>query len=100
MYILSAANNWTLTADQLPTRINGEPAVYSWAEQETLYYVADGATVNGDVTTLNNRITRVPEIPQGYKPPKVPTNEWTIFEEYDTALGMELLINHVGDCFD
>ena len=100
VYILSAANNWTLTANQLPTRINGEPAVYSWAEQETLYYVADGATVNGDVTTLNNRITRVPEIPQGYKPPKVPTNEWTIFEEYDTALGMELLINHVGDCFD
>ena len=24
----------------------------------------------------------------------------TVFEDYDTALGINVLINHVGDCFD
>ena len=31
---------------------------------------------------------------------KTPGGGWVIFEEYDTALGGETLINHVGDCFD
>ena len=100
VYILSAANNWTLTADQLATKINGEPVTYSWSEQETLYYKSSGAVTTGDMTTFTNTVTQVPKIPQGYKPPKVPTNNWVVFEEYDTALGLELLINHVGDCFD
>ena len=27
-------------------------------------------------------------------------DNWAIFDEYDTPLGGQLLINHVGDCFD
>lgn len=42
----------------------------------------------------------VPPIPKNMPKAKVPGNLWFIFEEYETALGGEILINHVGDCFD
>ena len=29
-----------------------------------------------------------------------PGGDFAIFEEYQTALGVETIINHVGDCFD
>ena len=34
--------------------------------------------------------------------PKVPGKPVALFnfEEYDTPLGVEVMINHVGDCFD
>ena len=30
----------------------------------------------------------------------LPGGDFAIFEEYQTALGVETIINHVGDCFD
>ncbi len=100
VYVLSAENGWTATADNLPRYINGQEAVYSWTEQETLHYVRESVTTDGNVTVFRNRITRVPEPPAGKKPPKKPGGEIAIFEEYATALGVEVYINHVGDCFD
>jgi len=100
VYVLSAENGWAVTADNLPTRINGEAVTYSWTEQETLGYVRESVTVDGNVTTFTNRITRIPPPPAGNKVPRAPRGDIAIFEEYQTALGVEVMINHVGDCFD
>ena len=100
VYVLSADNGWTVTADNLPVRINGQEVTYSWTEQETVGYVRESAVTDGSVTTFRNRIVRVPETPAGNKKPKTPGGEIAVFEEYDTALGIEVYINHVGDCFD
>ena len=27
-------------------------------------------------------------------------NQFYVFDEYETPLGVEIMINHVGDCFD
>ena len=45
----------------------------------------------------------IPVIPEGQKKPITPkSNTWhTIdIDEYGTALGVSIIINHVGDCFD
>lgn len=45
----------------------------------------------------------IPEIPEGYKQPRTPRGIWTpldTIEDYITSLGIELIINHVGDAFD
>ncbi len=100
VFVLSSDNGWTVTAENLPTKINGEDVAYSWTEQETIGYVRESVVTSGIVTTFTNRITRIPPTPAGYKPPKTPGGDWAVFEEYRTALGIELVINHVGDCFD
>ncbi len=100
VYILSEENGWTVTADNLPVRINGQPAEYSWKEQETLGYVAEGKSVSGSVTVFTNRISEIPQVPDEYRKPRTPGGSWAMFEDYQTALGVELIINHVGDCFD
>ena len=100
VYVLSEENGWTVTADNLPTKINGEDVNYFWTEQQVIAYVQDDPQVNGDVTVFTNHVTRVPELPPEYKKGKVPGGKFAIFEEYDTALGLETIINHVGDCFD
>ena len=98
--ILSEANGWTAVVTNLPTVVNGEEVRYTWTEQEVVGYHLQGVTTNGDATVFTNAPIEVPHIPDGYKPPHTPKNDFVIFEEYDTALGMELTINHVGDCFD
>jgi hypothetical protein len=98
--VLSEDNGWTITADNLPTKINGEDVTYFWSEQQAVAYVADAPQVNGASTVFTNHVTKVPELPQGYKRSRVPGGTFAIFNEYDTALGLEVIINHVGDCFD
>ena len=100
IFVLSEENGWTATASNLATKINGEDVTYYWTEQETLGYVLDETAVNGNATTFTNRIVRVPETPEGEKAPKKPGSNWEDLGEYDTALGLEVIINHVGDCFD
>ena len=56
---------------------------------------------DGSATVFTNRIARIPQVPEDQPPPDVPRGTgWVIFGEYDTALGGNILINHVGDCFD
>jgi hypothetical protein len=52
------------------------------------------------VTTFTNHFVNVPKVPPTNGNPKTPGEGWVVFEEYETALGGETLINHVGDCFD
>ena len=94
------ANGWSLVKNDLPTRINGEAVTYSWREQEAVGYTLDSMTTNGIATIFTNRIVNVPKVPANQPQPKTPGDTWFVFEEYDTALGIPILINHVGDCFD
>ena len=98
--ILNAENGWTATIDNLPTRVNGEPMVYTWVEQKVLSYDQVGVETVGNMTTFTNRVWKRPEEPTGGKKPKTPGTPTTTIEEYDTPLGIEVIINHVGDCFD
>ncbi len=100
VYVLSPENGWTMTVDNLPTRIDGKDVTYSWTEQEVIGYVLDSVSTEGSMTTFRNRVTRIPEPPEGTKKPKAPEGEIEIIEEYKTALGVDVMINHVGDCFD
>ena len=101
VYILNAANGWSVLVDGLPTRINGEEVAYSWTEQEAAGYVRSSVSQDGSTTVFTNRIARIPEVPEDQPQPDVPRGTgWVIFGEYDTALGGNVLINHVGDCFD
>ncbi|QTE68150.1 Cna B-type domain-containing protein [Clostridiales bacterium] len=98
--LLSEANGWQATITGLPKRMSGEEINYTWVEQEVVGYRQESKTVQGSVTTFTNTPTDVPNVPEGMKKPKLPGGEWAFFEEYQTALGVETIINHVGDCFD
>ena len=98
--LLNAANAWVATVTDLPAIVNGEPAEYTWTEQEVPGYKQTGKSVNGDMTTFTNKVVKLVKVPADQPQPKVPGAIWFIFEEYDTALGGDILINHVGDCFD
>ena len=100
VYVLTEENGWTVTADNLPTKIGGEDVEYFWTEQKVVAYTADDPAINEDVTVFTNHVTQIPELPPEYKKGKVPGGEFAVFGEYDTALGLEVIINHVGDCFD
>lgn len=100
VYVLNEANGWFIEKTDLPTKINGEPVTYSWKEEEIVGYTLSGQSAAGAAYVFTNRAREIPKIPPDQPQPKTPGGGWVIFEEYDTALGGELLINHVGDCFD
>ena len=85
--------------NNLPTIVNGQPAVYTWKEQAVLSYNEPKVEQKNGVTTFTNTIWKRPEEPGPGKKPKTPGDVVTI-EEYETPLGVEIVINHVGDCFD
>ena len=97
VFVLNAENNWTVTANDLPTRLNGQDVTYSWKEEKVGGYTMAAATT-GAVTTITN--TYVPIPPAAVHKGKTGGDHWATFDEYDTPLGGQLLINHVGDCFD
>ena len=97
--ILNAGNGWFATVDNLPTEVNGKPAVYTWKEQTVLGYWQSSMTEKDGLTTFVNATRKRPETPEQGKKPKTP-GETVEIDEYDTPLGVEIIINHVGDCFD
>ncbi|QTE68143.1 Cna B-type domain-containing protein [Clostridiales bacterium] len=97
---LNKANGWQATITGLPKRLNGQEARYTWTEQNVLGYQLQSVSTTGTVTTFTNELFRIPEIPESMKPKKMPSGTWKVFEGYDTPLGVETIINHVGDCFD
>ena len=89
---LSAANNWTATITDLPVYSNGEKISYTWTEHEVLGYRKKSIVLlGGNLTILTNTLRRTPG---------KPGEPYLIIEEYGTPLGVEVIINHVGDCFD
>ena len=99
--VLKESNGWTATVNNLPTVVNGKAAKYSWKEQDVLSYVPDGVQQKGSEMIFTNRIWEPDETPPttGKTPPR-PTGPYYPFDDYDTPLGVEIVINHVGDCFD
>ena len=97
--VLSDENGWAATVNNLPTVVNGQPAVYTWKEQAVLSYNDPVVEQKNGVTIFTNTIWRRPEAPGPGKKPKGP-GEVVDIEEYETPLGVEIVINHVGDCFD
>ena len=98
--VLNEANGWSATVNNLPTVVNGQPAKYAWKEQEILNYTLEGVEQRGNTMTFTNAVWKRPDNPPQGKKPKTPGQTWYVFEEYDTPLGVEIIINHVGDCFD
>ena len=98
--ILNEANGWTATVTNLPTVVNGVPVQYAWKEQSVIGYQLTGVQQVGAAMVFTNTIWERPDEPEAGKKPKTTGDTWYVFEEYDTPLGMEVIINHVGDCFD
>lgn len=100
---LSESNNWTATISNLPTVVNGRKVTYTWTEHEVIGYQQAGVQVSGNTTVFTNSIIDRDETPppKGKKPPtKKRGNNYLVIEDYGTPLGVEVVINHVGDCFD
>ena len=96
--VLSEENGWSATVNHLPTVINGKTAVYTWTEQEIVSYKLIKKEEKDGRTVFTNGIpTRGTDKPG--KTPKGP-GDTTRIEDYKTPLGVEIMINHVGDCFD
>ena len=65
-----------------------------------LGYVQTSVTTEGDVTTFTNTLWQLAPPPAGTNPgPRAGTPEEEI-DDYGTPLGLGIIINHVGDCFD
>jgi hypothetical protein len=98
--ILNAGNGWKATVDDLPAYQNGERITYTWKEAQALGYVQTSAQTDGTVTTITNTLWQMVPPPDNIKPgprPGVPEDE---IDDYGTPLGLGIIINHVGDCFD
>ena len=98
--MLNEGNGWTATIAGLPARVDGKTAEYTWTEQSVIGYTLESKTEQGGVTTFTNRLWTRPDSPSLGRKPKTTGNTWFVFDEYDTPLGVEIVINHVGDCFD
>ena len=97
--ILNEENGWMASITGLPTVVNGQPAEYTWTEQEVIGYKLESMETEGTVTTFTNKPWSRPDKPTEGKTPRLPGEE-IIIEEYETPLGVDVIINHVGDCFD
>ena len=93
---LDESNGWSATITDLPAIVNGKTAEYSWTEERIAGYTLESKEVKDNVTTFTNKIVGTPDVGNA----KTGGDRWAIFDEYETALGGQLLINHVGDCFD
>ncbi len=98
--VLDQGNGWSATVENLPAVVNGEAVQYTWTEQEVLGYEAVGASRNGTETVFTNRIRQRNDEPNRPDSPKPKGNNYIIISEYGTPLGVNVIINHVGDCYE
>ena len=100
---LNEANSWTATVENLPAIVNGQRVTYTWSEQEAIGYRKTEENVVGTTTVFTNTLIERgnEEPPEGKTPPqKKRGKNYLVIEEYGTPLGVEVAINHVGDCYD
>lgn len=83
------------TATPTPTP---KPTISPDLPQEVVEHIVD-VMVDEEGKTWYKMDDIIVEVPQNLPQPKQPS-PWITFEEYDTALGGDVVINHVGDCFD
>lgn len=99
---LSEENGWQATVSDLPVVVGGLQMVYFWKEQEVPGYINAGVKVIGGVTVFTNSLAshRETEPPEGKPLPPQKKPSYLIISDYGTPLGVDVSINHVGDCFD
>jgi hypothetical protein len=97
---LSARNNWTATINNLPTRVNGKPVTYTWTEQTVIGYHLKSVETQGALTIFTNAAWKREDPSTPGRTPKTPGAPVETIDDYETPLGIEIMINHVGDCFD
>ena len=62
--------------------------------------ISTGEVTEGSLTTFTNKVwVRKPTTGEK-KVPKTPGNPVEELTDYETPLGVDVMINHVGDCFD
>ena len=94
-YTLNAANNWSVTVNNLPKyNASGTEIVYAWSEQTVIGYAQTDKRTVGSTTIFVNSY-RPP-----YTPGRPPYNPDIIIEEPQTPLAIDVEINHTGNCFD
>ena len=98
--ILNEGNGWSATVDELPVYRDGSRIAYTWREEEALGYVQTGIETDGTVTTITNTLWQLVPPPDGTNPGPRPGNPEDEIDDYGTPLGLGIIINHVGDCFD
>ncbi len=98
--VLNEGNGWKATVSDLPTILNGQPVSYSWTEQESLGYEQESVSISGSTTIFTNKLRQRPEPMQGEKSPPKRGDNYLMIDDYGTPLGVNVTINHVGDCFE
>ena len=99
--VLNEENHWTATISNLPASDKeGRTITYTWTEPTVIGYTLTDKTVAGNTTVFTNTLWERPDEPKHGKKPKVPGKPTESIDEYGTPLGVEVIINHVGDCFD
>ena len=83
------------TATPTPTP---KPTISPDLPREVVEHIVD-VMVDEEGKTWYKMDDIIIEVPPNLPQPKQPS-PWITFEEYDTALGGDVMINHVGDCFD
>ena len=99
---LSDENEWIAILEVPIYDNHGREITYEWREVEVPGYHVESTYDIDVVTTITNRIFELPNVPED-QPQPVNVGKYTQLidiDEYGTALGGEILINHAGDCFD
>ena len=96
---LTAKNGWTGVITELPKYVDGKEAVYTWSEPEVFGYQIKSMETNGSLTVITNEPYQKKGTPKG-KTPKRSGPSTEELDDYRTPLGVNVMINHVGDCFD
>ena len=101
-YILNEGNNWSVTVENLPAEKDGVPITYTWSEQSVFGYTLVENRKDGNTTIFVNRYSPVvvPPTPKNPAKRKVPGEPVVYFDDYETPLGVQVIINHVGDCYE
>ena len=94
---LNEQNGWSVTGKDLPAvDEDGNTIHYTWTEHTIPGYECVVTKNVGGTTIFVNR----------YRPLTLPDTDGTggktvfLIGDYDTALGVEVIINHVGDCYE
>ncbi len=96
--VVSEENGWKASVT-VPAILNGQPVTYSWTEQESLGYELESVATSGTTTVFVNKVRERPQTQREDAPPRK-GNTYLIIDEYGTPLGVNVVVNHVGDCFE
>jgi hypothetical protein len=97
--VLNEKNGWHAVIAGLPKYVNGKEAVYTWKELPVIGYEVESQVTLGNQTIITNTPYKRGKPAHGGEGKKGGTKLFP-FDDYETPLGVDVIINHVGDCFD